>query len=384
MSAENDARLAEAKSLPIKEIADRLGLNELKRAGREWVGPCPKCGGSDRFGINADRGVYNCRSCGGGDGISLVSLVLGLEFKDALSWLVGDITASLDPEEARRRKERADRQARERARAASNERNKAINLAREIWNQGRPAENTMVRRYLKLRGFSKKWLPELPECLRYHPKLRYTVWSDGAWEAIHEGPAMLAMVQEPSGALIGVHRTWIDLETPSGKAAIEHGGKAQPAKKMLGSKKGGSIRLSGYSEDRSVLVVGEGIETTLSAMVAADIPDCDYWAGVDLGNMSGRRLPVENPKTGKSSTRMSDVPDLSDRESFVPPPWIERLIFIQDGDSAPGQTRAKLIAGLMRAKAHVPSLTAQIVHAGKGVDLNDVLRGKSAENEGVA
>ena len=69
------------------------------------------------------------------------------------------------------------------------------------------------------------------------------------------------------------------------------------------------------------------------------------------------------------------VPDLADDEAFVPPPWVRRLIFIQDGDSEPKATRAKLLAGLRRAIHHQPKLEAQIVHAGEGVDLNDVLRG---------
>jgi hypothetical protein len=38
-------------------------------------------------------------------------------------------------------------------------------------------------------------------------------------------------------------------------------------------------------------------------------------------------------------------------------------------------TRAKLEAGLRRAMAHRPGLVGQIVKAGDGVDLNDVLNG---------
>ena len=54
---------------------------------------------------------------------------------------------------------------------------------------------------------------------------------------------------------------------------------------------------------------------------------------------------------------------------------------MQDGDSEPRLTRAKLVAGLRRAMLLRPGLKAQIVHAGAGVDLNDVLMG--ADGPGV-
>ena len=42
--------------------AARLGL---KREGRELVGPCPSCGGDDRFSVSAKNGraVFQCRQC---------------------------------------------------------------------------------------------------------------------------------------------------------------------------------------------------------------------------------------------------------------------------------------------------------------------------------
>ena len=54
------------------EIAHR-GI-KLRRQGSELIGPCPRCGGADRFGINIRKQVFNCRGCGasGGDTIALV------------------------------------------------------------------------------------------------------------------------------------------------------------------------------------------------------------------------------------------------------------------------------------------------------------------------
>lgn len=57
--------------------------------GPEWVGPCPGCGGDDRFHVwpeqHVDRGgSYWCRGCGaGGDGIQFLRDFGKLSFKDA-------------------------------------------------------------------------------------------------------------------------------------------------------------------------------------------------------------------------------------------------------------------------------------------------------------
>lgn len=376
--AKDDPRLNEARALPIEEVADRLGLADLKRAGRERVGPCPVCGGNDRFSISLDKNVFNCRHCGGGDAIALVELVQGCDFRAALDWLVGDVEISLDPAEARRRAEKAEKARADRERQAEAARKQAIAAARAIWAECRAAEGTPVRDYLALRGIRPDWLSAMPRAIRFHPDLRYTVFEAGAWKTIHSGPAMVAGVAAPAGDLIGVHRTWIDLAQDSGKAAIVHAGEPQNAKKILGSKKGGAIRLSGDRQS-DVLVMGEGIETTLSAMVSQPIASADYWCGVDLGNMAGRRLPVRNPDTGKSSTRFSDAPDMADDTAFLPPPWCRHLVYIEDGDSAPRETRAKLTAGLNRARRHCPGLRASIVRSGDGVDLNDVIgQGRAA------
>jgi hypothetical protein len=208
-------------------------------------------------------------------------------------------------------------------------------------------------------------LPDLPPCLRFHPALPYMVPAgDRNWREIWRGPAMMAAVQGRDGPGAGVHRTWIDLRQPKGKAVIVAGDTELGAKKLLGSKKGGAIRLW-TPAGAEVLVMGEGIETTLTARVAGD-PSWAYWAGVDLGNMAGRR------ETGKG-LKFAGRPDLTDDDAWVPPPWVKRLIFIRDGDSEPRLTRAQLLSGLRRAMALRPGLQGFIADAGDGRDLNDLL-----------
>ncbi len=60
--------------------------------GGEWAGPCPSCGGNDRFRVwpneNAGKGGYWCRSCGkAGDNIQFLIDFEGMAFKDACQFL---------------------------------------------------------------------------------------------------------------------------------------------------------------------------------------------------------------------------------------------------------------------------------------------------------
>lgn len=370
---EADHRLAEAKAMPIEQVVNLLGIQGLVRMGHELVGPCPSCGGRDRFGVNLRKGVIYCRKCDAkGGNIDLVMLTMGMEFKAALEWLVGP-SQEISPEERRKREKRAEQNRLVNEARAAREREDAIRMAREIWADGKPAEGTAVREYLSRRGIAPELLPALPKCIRFAPSLPFTVKAQKGWEVIHRGPAMLAAVQAPDGMLTAVHRTWLDLGRANGKAQIAdpHTGEIQPSKKVIGSKKGGAIRLSGHSHQAPVMVMGEGIETTISAMVSGVDAGAMFWAGVDLGNMAGRR------RTRGEGVKFAGLPDLEDDEAFVPPSCVTRLVYVMDGDSEPRLTRAKLLAGLRRAMLKRPGLKGQIAAAPQGLDLNDVLMGKA-------
>lgn len=373
-----DHRIADAKRKGMPAILQSLGLSGLKRAGQEWVGPCPICGGDDRFGVNTRKGQFLCRRCGGkGDEIGLVQFVMGMDFLAALDWICGP-KQELSQAELAERAKRDEANAARKAAEAVKHRAQAIHGAQDIWRAGRVAEDSPVRDYLALRGIDRSLLPQLPVCIRYAPHLPYMVENPnqtgtGRWIEAHRGPAMLAAVQGQDDKLCAVHRTWFDLGQPQGKVRIVHPvtGAAMARKKIWGSKKGGSIRLRRGAADSQTMVMGEGIETTLTAQIAGVWPDAHFWAGVDLGNMSGRRI------TGKG-LKFAGIPDLEDDEAFVPPPWVDRLIFIKDGDSDARDTQAKLEAGLRRAMLQRPGLKAQIAVCPDGVDLNDVLLGGAA------
>lgn len=364
-------RREEAHALPIGEVVERLAIAGLKKHSGELVGPCPECGGRDRFAVHPKKNVFNCRGCGAHGGpVNLVRLVMGCDFAPAIDWLLGDTELTLSDAERRRRAEKA-RALRERqARAAARFRAQAIRDAEAIWGRARDGNLGVVRAYLAARGIDGEMLPRIPRALRFIADHPYVKSRAGRLVTMHRGPAMIAAVQDPAGRVTGVHQTWVSRTPPHDKARIVFHGEDQASKLVRGAKKGGAIRL--YTpEGVDALVMGEGIETTLSALAARALPGAAYWAGVDLGNMSGRMLKLDGQ-------RWSGIPDMEDAEAFVPPPWVRRLVYIMDGDSDPRMTRAKLEAGLRRAMALRPGLVGQIVPAGEGVDLNDVLRERSA------
>ena len=370
--AEMDAILTDRKDrahgMPIGEVMGRLGIEGLKAASGEMVGPCPICGGRDRFSINTRKNVFLCRRCEDAHGgpVNLVRHVMGCDYPAAIDWLLGEVDLGVSAQELERRAAKARAAEARRDREARRFRAKAIRDAEAIWARARDGNLGVVAAYLAARGIDGEMLPRVPRALRFIADHPYVKRQGGQLVTMHRGPAMIAAVMAPSGQVTAVHQTWVDRAPPHGKARIVFEGEEQTAKLVRGSKKGGAIRL--YTPEAAVaLVMGEGIETTLSALAARALPHAAYWAGVDLGNMSG----IMAKHGGR---RWSGIPDMADGEAFVPPPWVKRLVFIMDGDSDPTMTRAKLESGLRRAMALRPGLVGQIVQAGAGVDLNDVLR----------
>jgi hypothetical protein len=383
VSFPQDPRYVDAKAKPVSEVLALLKIHDLKPAPnrKDLCGPCPECGSSghnpksgpvDRFNIDEKTGLYFCRRCGlkGGDLIQLVRDVRGFDFGEALTFLCGERVKEETEDQRRDRiKRQQEAQASIEAQQAEDEkakrryRERAIRDAESIWSRSRPGHLGVVGPYIAARGIDPDMLPDIPVALRFLVDHPYVKKIDGEFVTLHRGPCMIAGILNPAGRLVAVHQTWIDPEPPHGKAKISYLGEDYKAKLVRGSKKGNAIRL--YTPPgATALVMGEGIETTLSAMVSAPVENAAYWVGVDLGNMAGRMLRVKGQ-------RYSGQPDMSDTEAFVPPPWVKEYYLIQDGDSAPDMTRAKLLSGARRAMAQNPGLRAKIVHPGEGVDLND-------------
>jgi hypothetical protein len=84
-----DAWVNKARAVPIEHEVVRRGI-QLNGGKVEHCGPCPRCGGVDRFSINTKKGVWNCRGCDkGGDVIDLVEHLDGVDFIAACTTLAG-------------------------------------------------------------------------------------------------------------------------------------------------------------------------------------------------------------------------------------------------------------------------------------------------------
>jgi len=365
---------------------------KLTRVGTEFAGPCPKCGGTDRFAINPKKNVWLCRECDvGGDVIFLAQHMLGLFFAEACELITGrSARQRIDPEQARRMSEERDAAERQRIATENKFREKARKDAYEVWEYalGRPMD--VVATYLgQARGLAggaidfdaPDWHAGMP--LRFIGDRPY--WHDG--KVLLRAPAMIAAIQRADGRFGGVHQTYLGLSQPKGKAVLpEIEGKAPPTKKVLGVKKGGAIRLMTPSGCRR-LVMGEGIETTLTARAHAFEEDTAYWAGVDLGNMAGKAA------RRASGGMQHDQPDMDDLECFIPPDWVEEFVGIVDGDEPERRTIEKVTRGLRRAKrlraearASNPDLpplaTFMVPPGGAGTDLNSIAMSDMAEIHG--
>ena len=77
------------------EVLAAAGVEE--RILRHRNGPCPSCGGTDRFQYTDKfgEGNYHCRNCGPGGGFKLLQAVKGVDFKSAVRQVQEVIGAAL-------------------------------------------------------------------------------------------------------------------------------------------------------------------------------------------------------------------------------------------------------------------------------------------------
>jgi putative DNA primase/helicase len=112
------------------------------------------------------------------------------------------------------------------------------------------------------------------------------LWLSGAAsENLNIGPRFPAMVLPivRGGKLIGAHVTWL---TRDGKTKLA----TDDPRKMFGATSGGFIVLGGISSKARRLVIGEGVETTLSAM---EILGCPGLAALNAGNLPKVSPPIK-------------------------------------------------------------------------------------------
>ncbi|PTS79739.1 RNA helicase [Aeromonas sp. HMWF036] len=108
---------------------------DIPRRGKH--GPCPACGGKDRFRLDdkAGRGTWICNQCGNGDGLDLVGKVTGRQPKEAaelIAPLVGLSDGGLDPAAREQIHQQQQARAEQEHKQAEQQRRKAARRATSI------------------------------------------------------------------------------------------------------------------------------------------------------------------------------------------------------------------------------------------------------------
>jgi phage/plasmid primase-like uncharacterized protein len=89
-----DSRVETARRVPIETVLHSHRI-ALKKIGNELIGPCPHCGGKDRFAVSLTKNLWNCRGCGQhGDVIALEQFLGGGDLLTAVERLSGQKSAN--------------------------------------------------------------------------------------------------------------------------------------------------------------------------------------------------------------------------------------------------------------------------------------------------
>jgi hypothetical protein len=146
MSGFDPSIVERARSVSLLSVAEKHGLKLAKRA-REYLGPCPQCGGCSRFSINPDKALFLCRGCdtGGSGAIDLETFLSGASFPQAIEALTGEHMPSADEARAAAAQRRV---------VEKQTQTGQVETARWLWDQRRAPQGTPVETYLRARGYT--------------------------------------------------------------------------------------------------------------------------------------------------------------------------------------------------------------------------------------
>lgn len=254
-------------------ILSSLGVEEIFLRDRH--GPCPLCGGKDRYRFDdKEDGLYYCNQCGAGDGFSLAMQIKGWDFFTAAK----EVNKLIDTAPIVHKPQPTTEQ---------------IRAALKKISAGcvKAKADDPVGMYLKARGITS-----MPDVL-FHPGLAY----HGEVEAVY--PAMVAIVRNQRDKPISLHRTYI---WQGKKAPVE-----SPRKGMKGTEKlhGGYIRLYQALPEMGI---AEGIETACHAHQLFRLP---VWSVINTTNME-----QFNPPSGVTHLHIFADNDLNfagQRSAFI-------------------------------------------------------------------
>lgn len=237
-----------------RKLEDYAGqLVKLRKSGsNEFRGPCPLCrSGSTLFKVDVARQAWFCFGCERhGDVVDLHKQIHHFASEaEAARDLAGPAPRQAEAVKPREPFDDAERLAR------------IAKIAGAMVSASRPIAGTLGERYLIGRGIEAALVERL-DGPRFHDAAPHS-WNEEArvWRT---APAIVCRVVTPGGWPGGVHATYLD--AAGGKASLD------PAKRMwgpqgeetpAGKRRGGSWLIGGFPEGGD-LVVGEGLETSLS------------------------------------------------------------------------------------------------------------------------
>ena len=279
---------------PLPGVREWVDTLDLKRRGVEYCGPCPLCGGKDRFHVGDSGGgaLVGCRVCIDGQSKSEKAKRFGELLKAVFPGRGGGVA---------RFPARAPR-----TRPAPVKRREAADsaIAGRLWDAALPADHTPARAYLAGRWV---WPPDgigpgLPASVRWLP--RGAVRRDVAakWYDVPKDTAgaILYAFRQPGGATIravGVDALDADGRRPDQVSGV----KDDRWRRTFGTKKGAAFAVGEPGGKPLVIVEGE-----VDALAAAWIyPGSEVWAAGGGGAtalapaiLTGRRVVIEADPDG--------------------------------------------------------------------------------------
>lgn len=248
-----------------KGILLELGVPEACLKNRH--GPCPLCGGKDRFRWdNLDgRGTFICNSCGAGNGMHLAIQFTGQPFH-VIAPRIDTMLGNLNADAPQQRQVMSDDKRKDLLRATL--------AATHPVKPGDLVDTYLATRYLDRRAY--------PSALRFG-------------EALNDGeggvrPCMVAMVdvygETDSGGRprpCSLHRTFL---RPDGKGKAEM---KAPRKLTPGTLPDGACVMLSDWPGYGAIGIAEGIETAMSASALFEMP---VWAALNA-TMMEKWLPPE-------------------------------------------------------------------------------------------
>ena len=226
----------------------KLGLPARSISGKH--GPCPICGGSDRFRLDNKNGLgtYYC-TCGPGDGFNLLMKFHGWDFKTTareVEKIVGEVGTEIKQEQ-----------------------DPKVRL-KKIQSACKDLSEDGVTRYLRNRGLSR-----YPESLKI---ARLPYYEDGKKLGVYD--TMVAKLVSADNKPLTFHLTYLEdgakADVPSPKKVM----------KPVAPIAGGAVRLFPLE---SHMAIAEGIETALAVNELTHIP---CWSVLSANGMEKFQVPA--------------------------------------------------------------------------------------------